>query len=90
MALVAQERQPAAPVVPVVRPRAEGPPAEGPPAGSHTTDLAQPGNKAELFALNAGTGALAGYEMTRRFYEIGSFKGLAETKRLLFKPRLDS
>ena len=32
-------------------------------AGSHTTDLAQPGNKAELFALNAGTGALAGYEI---------------------------
>jgi hypothetical protein len=26
---------------------------------------------------------LAGYEMTRRFYEIGSFAGLAETDRLL-------
>src|SRR3954451_8776390 len=32
-------------------------------AGSHTTDLAQPGSKPELFALNAGTGALTGYEI---------------------------
>jgi 6-phosphogluconolactonase (cycloisomerase 2 family) len=31
------------------------------PAGSHTTDLAQAGEKPELFALNAGRHALVGY-----------------------------
>jgi len=38
---------------------------------------------AELYEDLANAGRLAGYEMTRRFYEIGSFAGLAETDRLL-------
>ena len=38
---------------------------------------------AELYEELATSGRLAGYEMTRRFYEIGSFEGLAETNRLL-------
>src|SRR5262249_18853749 len=35
----------------------------------------------------AKAGRLAGYEMTRRFYEIGSFAGLTETDRLLSATR---
>jgi NDP-sugar pyrophosphorylase family protein len=38
---------------------------------------------AELYEELSTSGRLAGYEMTRRFYEIGSFEGLAETNRLL-------
>jgi NDP-sugar pyrophosphorylase family protein len=38
---------------------------------------------AELYEELSISGRLAGYEMTRRFYEIGSFEGLAETNRLL-------
>ena len=38
---------------------------------------------AELYEESSTFGRLAGYEMTRRFYEIGSFDGLAETNRLL-------
>jgi NDP-sugar pyrophosphorylase family protein len=38
---------------------------------------------AELYQELATSGHLAGYEMTRRFYEIGSLAGLAETNRLL-------
>jgi len=38
---------------------------------------------AELYEGLSACGRLAGYEMTRRFYEIGSFEGLAETNRLL-------
>ena len=38
---------------------------------------------AELYEELSNSGRLAGYEMTRRFYEIGSFQGLAETNRLL-------
>ena len=37
----------------------------------------------ELYEELSISGHLAGYEMTRRFYEIGSFEGLAETNRLL-------
>jgi NDP-sugar pyrophosphorylase family protein len=38
---------------------------------------------AELYEELSASGRLAGHEMTRRFYEIGSFEGLAETNRLL-------
>ena len=38
---------------------------------------------AELYEELSISGRLAGYEMTQRFYEIGSFDGLAETNRLL-------
>jgi NDP-sugar pyrophosphorylase family protein len=38
---------------------------------------------AELYEELSISGHLAGYEMTRRFYEIGSFEGFAETNRLL-------
>jgi NDP-sugar pyrophosphorylase family protein len=38
---------------------------------------------AELYEDLSSSGNLAGYEMTRRFYEIGSFEGLAETNHLL-------
>jgi NDP-sugar pyrophosphorylase family protein len=37
----------------------------------------------ELYEELSISGHLAGYEMTRRFYEIGSFEGLGETNRLL-------
>ena len=43
----------------------------------------EPWDLAELYEELATAGRLAGYEMARRFYEIGSFEGLAETKRLL-------
>jgi NDP-sugar pyrophosphorylase family protein len=43
----------------------------------------EPWDLAELYEDLANAGRLAGYEMTRRFYEIGSFAGLAETDRLL-------
>ena len=43
----------------------------------------EPWDLAELYEDLATCGRLAGYEMTRRFYEIGSFEGLAETNRLL-------
>jgi NDP-sugar pyrophosphorylase family protein len=42
---------------------------------------------AELYEELSTSGRLAGYEMTRRFYEIGSFEGLAETNRLLLASR---
>src|SRR6516225_6790380 len=38
---------------------------------------------AELYEELSISGRLAGYEMTRRFYEIGSFEGLTETKQVL-------
>lgn len=38
---------------------------------------------AELFEALSLKGELAGFEMRRRFYEIGSFEGLAETNALL-------
>ena len=43
----------------------------------------EPWDRAELYEELSTAGRLAGYEMTRRFYEIGSFGGLAETNRLL-------
>src|SRR6516164_3043545 len=43
----------------------------------------EPWDLAELYEELATAGRLAGYEMARRFYEIGSFEGLAETNRLL-------
>jgi hypothetical protein len=42
---------------------------------------------AELYEQLSASRDLAGYEMTRRFYEIGSFEGLAETNRLLSTSR---
>jgi NDP-sugar pyrophosphorylase family protein len=45
--------------------------------------LGKPWDLAELYEELSGSGHLAGYEMTRRFYEIGSFEGLTETDRLL-------
>ena len=43
----------------------------------------KPWDLAELYEELSTSSCLAGYEMTRRFYEIGSFGGLAETNRLL-------
>jgi NDP-sugar pyrophosphorylase family protein len=43
----------------------------------------KPWDLAELYEELSLAGRLAGYEMTRRFYEIGSFEGLDETDRLL-------
>jgi N-acetyl-alpha-D-muramate 1-phosphate uridylyltransferase len=43
----------------------------------------KPWDLAELYEELSTSGRLAGYEMTQRFYEIGSFRGLAETNRLL-------
>ncbi len=48
-----------------------------------TRPLDEPWDLAELYEELSTSGRLAGYEMTRRFYEIGSFEGLAETSRLL-------
>jgi len=45
--------------------------------------MGKPWDLAELYEELSTSGRLAGYEMTRRFYEIGSFKGLAEISRLL-------
>jgi NDP-sugar pyrophosphorylase family protein len=43
----------------------------------------EPWDLAELYEELSIAGGLAGYEMTRRFYEIGSHEGLAETNHLL-------
>jgi NDP-sugar pyrophosphorylase family protein len=43
----------------------------------------EPWDLAELYEELSRSGCLAGYEMPHRFYEIGSFEGLAETNRLL-------
>jgi NDP-sugar pyrophosphorylase family protein len=48
--------------------------------------MGEPWDLAELYEELSNAGRLAGYEMTRRFYEIGSFEGLAETDRLLSGP----
>jgi NDP-sugar pyrophosphorylase family protein len=45
--------------------------------------LGKPWDLAELYEELSSSGDLAGYEMTHRFYEIGSFEGLAETNHLL-------
>jgi NDP-sugar pyrophosphorylase family protein len=48
-----------------------------------TRPMGEPWDLAELYEELSISGRLAGYEMTHRFYEIGSFEGLAETNRLL-------
>jgi NDP-sugar pyrophosphorylase family protein len=48
-----------------------------------TRPMGKPWDLAELYEELATCGRLAGYEMIPRFYEIGSFEGLAETNRLL-------
>ena len=48
-----------------------------------TRPMDQPWDIGELYEELSISGRLAGYEMARRFYEIGSFEGLAETNRLL-------
>jgi NDP-sugar pyrophosphorylase family protein len=48
-----------------------------------TRPMEKPWDLAELYEELSISGRLAGCEMTRRFYEIGSFEGLAETNRLL-------
>ena len=45
--------------------------------------LGKPWDLAELYEELSISGLLEGFEMRRRFYEIGSFKGLADTTRLL-------
>ena len=45
--------------------------------------IGEPWDLAELYEQLSTSARLAGHEMTRRFYEIGSFDGLAETNRLL-------
>ena len=42
-----------------------------------------PFDLADVYKKLAGQGALAGFEVFRRFYEIGSPEGLAETERFL-------
>jgi NDP-sugar pyrophosphorylase family protein len=43
----------------------------------------EPWDLSELYEELSGAGQLAGYEVSQRFYEIGSPEGLAETDRLL-------
>ena len=45
--------------------------------------LEKPWDLAELYEELSISGHLEGYEMGCRFYEIGSFEGLAETSRRL-------
>src|SRR5438132_4053581 len=47
-----------------------------------TRPLSEPWDLADLYEELSISGQLAGFEMTRRFYEIGSFAGLAEANRL--------
>ncbi len=51
-----------------------------------TRPMGTPWDLAELYEELSISRDLAGYEMTSRFYEIGSFEGLAETNRLLSRP----
>jgi NDP-sugar pyrophosphorylase family protein len=46
-------------------------------------DLDQPFDLAEVYSRLAARGMLAGYEVDRRFFEIGSPAGLAETRAFL-------
>ncbi|MBV8592429.1 MAG: NTP transferase domain-containing protein [Acetobacteraceae bacterium] len=48
-----------------------------------TRPMEKPWDLAELYEELSLSGRLAGYEMTCRFYEIGSFEGLAETDRVV-------
>jgi NDP-sugar pyrophosphorylase family protein len=43
----------------------------------------RPSDLANLYQALVAEGSMAGYEVTRRFYEIGSPDGLAETRRFL-------
>jgi NDP-sugar pyrophosphorylase family protein len=52
-----------------------------------TRPVGKPWDLAELYEQLSISGHLAGYEMTSRFFEIGSFEGLAETNRLLLSSR---
>ena len=45
----------------------------------------EPFDLAEVYSDLSRTGKLAGYEVTTRFYEIGSAEGLKETDALLRK-----
>jgi NDP-sugar pyrophosphorylase family protein len=49
-------------------------------------DQGQPFDLAEVYAGLVEAGRLAGYEVERRFYEIGSPEGLAETDAYLRRP----
>jgi len=49
--------------------------------------IGEPWDLAELYEELSHSGHLAGYEMTDRFFEIGSFEGLAETNQLLSTSR---
>jgi NDP-sugar pyrophosphorylase family protein len=49
--------------------------------------LTEPWDLAELYEQLSISDHLAGYEMTSRFYEIGSLEGLDETNRLLLTSR---
>jgi NDP-sugar pyrophosphorylase family protein len=53
-----------------------------------TRPIGKPWDLAELYEELSTSSCLAGHEMTRRFYEIGSFEGLAETNRLLCTVKL--
>ena len=44
---------------------------------------AEPSDLADLYRQLAAEGSLAGYEVNRRFYEIGSIDGLREAERHL-------
>jgi MurNAc alpha-1-phosphate uridylyltransferase len=46
----------------------------------------QPWDLATLYQLLLERGELAAYEVTQRFYEVGSFAGLEETRRYLATP----
>ena len=48
-----------------------------------TRPMGKPWDLAELYEELSISGRVAGYEMTRKFYEIGSFEGLAEANLLL-------
>ena len=48
-----------------------------------TRPTGTPWDLAELYEELSTSGDLAGYEMTRQFYEIGSFEGLIETDRFM-------
>jgi NDP-sugar pyrophosphorylase family protein len=55
-------------------------------AGIERIPAQGPSDLAELYAQLAEEGSLAGYEIGRRFYEIGSAEGLAELDRFLRDP----
>jgi NDP-sugar pyrophosphorylase family protein len=48
----------------------------------------EPRDLVELYSNLAATGQMAGYEVTERFYEIGSPQGLADTDTYLRAPKI--